>query len=267
MPELPDVEGFRRALARGLAGRRVVGVTVLDPGVLRNRTPSQFTRQVTGRRFAEPARAGKWLILPTDGETVLIHNGMTGRPYLADAGDEPNRYDRLVITTDDSQLHYSDLRKLRGIWLAATDLEVADVIGPQGQDAWHISVADFIDALRHRPGQLKPTLMDQTVIAGLGNMLSDELCWRAHLHPASSIPELSDDELTRLAGELRQILQAAVRAGHIPRTRTWLNSRRDQPDPAPCPRCGTTICRTRIGGRTSLWCPRCQPSLGQPPPV
>jgi formamidopyrimidine-DNA glycosylase len=258
MPELPDVEGFRRALSKGLAGRRVVDVTVLDPGVLRNRTPSQFTRQLTGRQFAEPARTGKWLILPTDGPSVLIHNGMTGRPSLADPGDEPDRYDRLVITTDDRELHYSDLRKLRGVWLAATEPEVTDVIGPHGHDAWPISVAAFIDAMHGRQGQLKPTLMDQKVIAGLGNMLSDEVCWRAHLHLASSIPNLTDDELTRLAGQLRQVLRAAVRAGHIPRTRSWLNSRRDYPDPAPCPRCGTTICRTRIGGRTSLWCPRCQ---------
>ena len=267
MPELPDVEGFRRALAEGLTGRRVVGVTVLDPGVLRNRTPSQFVRQLTGRRFVEPARSGKWLILPTDGSTLLIHNGMTGRPYLADPGEEPDRYDRLVITTDDHQLRYSDLRKLRGIWLAATDLEVADVIGPQGQDAGRMSDTDFIEAFRPRRGQLKPTLMDQTVIAGIGNMLSDEVCWRAYLHPASSIPELSDDELRRLARQLHQVLRAAIRAGHIPRTRSWLNSRRDRPDPAPCPRCGTTICRTRIGGRTSLWCPRCQPGLGQPRPA
>jgi formamidopyrimidine-DNA glycosylase len=259
MPELPDVEGFRRALAKGLTGRRVVDVTVLDPGVLRNRTPSQFTQQLTGRQFAEPARTGKWLILPTDGPSVLIHNGMTGRPYLADPGEELDRYDRLVITTDDGELHYSDLRKLRGVWLAATEPEVTNVIGPHGQDAWPISVAAFIDAMHGRQGQLKPTLMDQTVIAGLGNMLSDEVCWRAHLHPASSIPNLTDDELTRLAGQLRQVLRAAVRAGHIPRTRSWLNSRRDYPDPAPCPRCGTTTCRTRIGGRTSLWCPRCQP--------
>src|SRR6201994_2759927 len=104
MPELPDVEGFRRALAKGLAGRRIVRVTVIDPGVLRNRTPSQFIRQLTGRRFAEPARSGKWLILPTDGETVLIHSGMTGRPYLARPGDQPDRYDRLGITTEQAQL-------------------------------------------------------------------------------------------------------------------------------------------------------------------
>jgi formamidopyrimidine-DNA glycosylase len=260
MPELPDIEGFRRDLARRLPGREIVRVRVRDAGVLRNRTPVQLTRELCGRRFADPDRVGKWLILPTDGPTMLVHSGMTGRPYFADLEDQPDRYDRLVITTDAGQLRYADLRKLRGVWLAADYDEVANVIGPHGPDALHVSVADFADALRGRRGQLKPVLMDQSVVAGLGNMLSDEICWRAHLHPAMSTAELTDSDLDGLYVQLRAVLRAAVRWGHIPRTPTWLNSRRNAPDPAPCPRCGTTLCRTRIGGRTALWCPHCQPA-------
>jgi formamidopyrimidine-DNA glycosylase len=262
VPELPDVEGYRRELARHLPGHRILGIQILDGGVLRNRTPIQFTRQLTGRRFAEPDRAGKWLILPTDGPTVLIHSGMTGRPYFADPENELAPHDRLVITTDNGQLRYTDLRKLRGVWLAVSESEAADVVGLQGHDAFRISVADFIVALRRRRGQLKPALMDQAVIAGLGNMLSDEICWRAHLHPARSVHELTDHDLERLHAQMSAVLRTAVRRGQIPRTATWLNSRRDHPDPTPCPRCGTTICRTRIGGRTSLWCPHCQPATG-----
>jgi formamidopyrimidine-DNA glycosylase len=252
MPELPDVEGYRRDLTKHLPGYCVLRVQVRDKGVLRNRTPAEFTRQLTGRRFAVPSRLGKWLILPTNGPTVLIHSGMTGRPYFAGPGNEPDQYDRLVITTDGGQLRYSDLRKLRGIWLAANGPEAAEVIGTQGQDALHIPVADFIGAMRRRRGQLKPALMDQAIVAGLGNMLSDEICWRAHLHPATSIRDLTDHDLERLHAQLRAALRTAVRRGHIPRTPTWLNSGRDHPDPTPCPRCGTTLCRTRIGGRTSL---------------
>jgi formamidopyrimidine-DNA glycosylase len=259
MPELPDVEGYRRNLARHIPGRQIMGVQVRDAGVLRNSTPVELTGQLIGRRFADPDRVGKWLILPTDGPTVLVHSGMTGRPYFADPEEAPDRYDRLVITTDAGQLRYADLRKLRGVWLAADGHEVADVIGPHGPDALHVSVAEFVDALRRRRGQLKPALMDQAVIAGLGNMLSDEICWRAHLHPATSIPQLTDHDLDGLYEQLRAVLKAAARQGHIPRTPTWLNSRRNNPGPAPCPRCATTLCHTRIGGRTSLWCPHCQP--------
>jgi formamidopyrimidine-DNA glycosylase len=265
MPELPDVEGFRRAVATKLTGQRIVKVQVHDVGVLRNRTPKQVNEQLTGRRFREPDRLGKWLLLPTDGPCLLVHSGMTGRPYLANPDDEPDRYDRLVITTDVAQLRYADLRKLRGIWLAANDSEISEVIGAQGPDAFRISTVDFVEALRGRRGrrgrrgQLKAALLDQTFVAGLGNMLSDEICWRAHLHPAVSIPRLSDEELTRVAVQMQTVLRAAVRAGHIPRTRTWLTSRRATPDPAPCPRCATALRRTPVGGRTSLWCPHCQP--------
>lgn len=259
MPELPDVEGYRRALALALPGRDIVDVAVSDADILRNRTAAQFSRQLIGHRFGDPRRLGKWLILPTSGSSVVVHSGMTGRPYFARRGDEPDRYDRLVITTDGGQLHYADLRKLRGVWLAADEAELADLIGAQGPDAVQISPGDFVAALRERRGQLKAALMDQTLVAGLGNMLSDEICWRAHLHPAAAIARLGTDELERVGAQVRSVVRASVRAGHIPRTRTWLNSRRAAPDPAPCPRCATVLCRTRVAGRTSLWCPQCQP--------
>jgi formamidopyrimidine-DNA glycosylase len=101
-------------------------------------------------------------------------------------------------------------------------------------------------------------LMNQQVIAGLGNMLSDEICWRARIHPARTVTTLDDEELRRLHLAMRRSLRSAVKVGRIPRTRTWLSSARDR-DPAPCPRCRTMLRRSPIGGRTSIWCPNCQP--------
>jgi formamidopyrimidine-DNA glycosylase len=118
MPELPDVEGYRRALSQTLPGRRIVSVQVCDAGILRNRRPERLARDLTGRRFGRPTRLGKWLILPTDGPSLIVHNGMTGHPYFIGSGEPGDRYDRLVITTDAGQLRYADLRKLRGVWLA-----------------------------------------------------------------------------------------------------------------------------------------------------
>jgi formamidopyrimidine-DNA glycosylase len=259
MPELPDVEGYRRALANHLPGRSVIAVEVLDSGVLRNLAPRELRQELVGRLFAHPRRLGKWLILPTDGPRLMIHCGMTGRPYFVDAATDGDRFDRLVITTDRGQLRYADLRKLRGVWLAADEDSEQAVIGPQGPDAFGISSADFVAAVQGRRAHLKAALMDQTIVAGLGNMLSDEICWRAQLHPATPVAELTGIEVARLYRQLVLVLRAAVRAGHIPRTSTWLSSRRQYPDPAPCPRCGTTLRRSGIGGRTSLWCPHCQP--------
>ena len=264
MPELPDVEGYRNVLARALPASRIRSVQVLDDGVLRNATAEEFVNRIIGCEFQRPQRRGKWLILPTDGPTVLIHNGMTGRPYFTamgagtDAGTDPD--DRLVISTDRGDLHYADRRKLRGVWIVDEDTDVAAVIGEQGPDALTLSARAFRDALRGRRGAVKTTLMNQRVIAGLGNMLSDEICWRAGLHPGRALTSISDDEFGELHRATQRVLRAAVEKGRIPRTRSWLSASRDR-DPACCPRCKTTLRRTTIGGRTSIWCPYCQPDI------
>lgn len=259
MPELPDVEGFRRQLEHDLPGRRIRHVEVLDPGILRNVTAQVLARTLTGRRFKQPRRHGKWLILPTDGPTLVVHSGMTGHPYFARAGDAAEGRERLVISLDRGEFRYADLRKLRGIWLARDDEAVADVMGAQGPDALSMDVRRFAKALSGRRGALKPTLMNQSVIAGLGNLLTDEICWRARVNPCKAVTDLDDDEVRRLHTAMKRALHTAVRHGCVPSAPRWLTRVRDEPDPS-CPRCGTRLRRRRVAGRTTLWCPKCQPS-------
>ena len=258
MPELPDVEGFRRELTRTLPGRRVRHVDVRDAGVLRNTTAQTLGRSLGGHRFGTPRRHGKWLLLPTDGPTLLVHSGMTGHPYYARGGADEEGQERIVVTLDRGELRYADLRKLRGVWLADDDEAAAKVMGEQGPDALDIDLRAFRGALSGRRGRLKATLMDQSVIAGLGNLLTDEICWQARLHPARPVPRLDADEIRRLHATMRRVLRTAVRHGRVPGLPRWLTGVRDDPDPS-CPRCGSRLARGRAGGRTSLWCPRCQP--------
>jgi formamidopyrimidine-DNA glycosylase len=259
VPELPDVEGYRADLAATLPGRRICRVDVRDAGVLRNVSPRTLAHQLAGRRFAAPRRHGKWLLLPTDGPTVLVHSGMTGRPYYADDEQPEQGFERLVIALDRGQLRYADLRKLRGVWLAADEDEVAGVMGDQGPDALGLDLRSFARALRGRRGALKPTLMDQSVIAGLGNLLVDEICWRARLNPSRPVRSLDNDHVRALHTSMKRVLRSAVPHGCVPSLPRWLTRVRDDPDPT-CPRCGTRLVRSRISGRTSLWCPRCQPA-------
>lgn len=258
MPELPDIEGYRRQLARDLPGRRIQHVHVLDAGILRNSSASSFARRLNRRRFDEPARHGKWLLLPTDGPTVIVHSGMTGRPYFTMSTTEPDRYDRLCIELDRGELRYADLRKLRGIWLAADEIETADIIGAAGPDALTIGLDEFAATLANTRRRLKTALTDQSVIAGLGNLLSDEICWQAHIHPLRLCARLDATEVRTLHSVMRRVLRTSVRLGQVPRLRSWLTGRRDDSD-ARCPRCGTRLSRARNSGRMTLWCPRCQP--------
>ena len=261
MPELPDVEGFRRELAAALPRRRIRHVTVKDPGVLRNTTAKAFARRLTGHRFATPSRHGKWLMLLTDGPTLLIHSGMTGHPYYAADGADQIGHERLVMSLDKGELRYADLRKLRGVWLADDDEDVAHVTGPQGPDALGLGLRAFREVLagkRTGPRSLKATLMDQSVIAGLGNLLTDEICWRARIRPTRRVAELDDDDVAVLHRAMTQVLRTAVRHGRVPGLAGWLTGARDEPDPH-CPRCGARLDHGRVGGRTTLWCPRDQP--------
>ena len=130
-------------------------------------------------------------------------------------------------------------------------------LGPLGPDAARITATQLHAALDHRRTALKTALMDQAAIAGIGNTLSDEVLWRARLHPQTRADSLSPPQLAHLHAALRDRVRRAARAGAIPRTPPWLTSQRGSSAPM-CPRCGAPLERTRVTGRTALWCPRCQ---------
>jgi formamidopyrimidine-DNA glycosylase len=260
MPELPDVEGYRRVLERGV-GRVVERVTVIDDGVLRNTSAAGLGRALHGRRLSHPGRHGKWLLVRTDGPIVLMHFGMTGELLWSPDDGDRDPHDRVVLVTDRGELRYRDQRKLQGIWLAHDDDEIESITGHQGPDALGISRDALEAALAGKRGGLKSTLMDQAVIAGLGNLLTDEILWRARLHPARPAGELAADELGRLHRATGSVLRASVRVGRVPPRRSWLTGVRDRDRPV-CPRCNTSLRQSRVGGRRSWWCPRCQPAQG-----
>ncbi|MGP4110003.1 Fpg/Nei family DNA glycosylase [Streptomyces sp. 4N509B] len=302
MPELPDVEGFRRVLAEYGQGRRIEGVDVADTGVLHGVTAPRLARELTGRHFTEPDRRGKWLLGHTDGgggggagsarggkgrdrdggdgdggdgdggdgdggdgdggdgPTVMLHFGMTGT-LVRESPDAPaHPHDRVTFTLDDDhQLRYRDQRKLQGLWLATSKEAVGRVIGDQGPDALALRGGELASALAGRRGRIKSTLVDQSVVAGLGNLLGDEILWRARVHPDRQTSHLSDDERRRLDASLRRVLRESVSAGYVPTRRSWLTGRRYDEDPR-CPRCDGPLSRTRTAGRATTYCPRCQPA-------
>lgn len=255
MPELPDVEGYRRELAKRLPGRRVRDVTVTDAGVLRNSSATAFVDHLRGHRFTTPGRHGKWLLLPTDGPTLVVHSGMTGRPRWERADDPPDRFDRVRIRLDRGELRYADMRKLRGLWLVDGPDELARVIGRSGPDALTASRDEFARALSSGRRVLKTALTDQAVLAGLGNLLSDEICWQARVHPLRTCGSLDGTEVSALYSTMRRVLRTSVRHQCVPSLRNWLTRVRDDKH-AVCPRCDAPLERARNQGRMTVWCPR-----------
>jgi formamidopyrimidine-DNA glycosylase len=251
VPELPDVEGFRRTFARHAEGKRVHGVRAVDRGMLRTSSPAGLGRALSGRRFASPRRHGKLLIMPTDGPALLLHFGMTGA--FVWSGDD-HRHDRLVLEFDDGDLHFRNMRRLGGIWLAKDDRELARIEGGLGPDWLDVSRSDLDERLAKRRGSIKATLMDQSFAAGLGNLTADESLWQARIDPRRRVPSLDEGQRDVLYRKIQKVLRDSLPYGHVPGKRSWLTGARDRRD-ATCPRCGSRLRRVKVSGRTTVFCP------------
>ncbi|NIK59783.1 Fpg/Nei family DNA glycosylase [Kribbella shirazensis] len=261
MPELPDVEGFRRVLTEHALGRRIRQVEVLDAGVLRGVTGAGLRRALTGHQFREPWRHGKHLVVPVtgsrDGAAVLLHFGMTGSLYWA-VDEKRQRFDRVVFGFAHGELRFQDMRKLHGLRYAPDRETVERLLAGLGPDAAELTSAGLRDRLAARRGQVKPALMDQSTVAGLGNLLTDEILWRARIDPHRSCTQLDGADIRRLHTRMRTVLRQSIAAGRVPPRKNWLTGRRDDPAGS-CPRCGTPLSHAWVGGRGTTWCRHCQP--------
>lgn len=260
MPELPDVEGFGRVLAEHALSEPVRDVEVLDEQVLRGVEPRHLRESVKGHRFGRPSRHGKWLVVPVQQgkPTLLLHFGMTGSLQWAQRDEPRHRHDRVVFTFPDGELRYRDMRKLTGIHLARDDSERRAALADLGPDAASVSRQELADVLAGVRRRLKPALVDQSLIAGLGNLLVDEILWRARLNPRLSTETLRPADVTRLHARMTTVLKQSMSEGRVPPRASWLTGRRDEPQGS-CPRCGTPLRHARLDGRSTVWCPNCQP--------
>jgi formamidopyrimidine-DNA glycosylase len=259
VPELPDVEHARGILSRHATGRRIQRVVTADPGILRNTGPVDLDRALRGHRFEEPERHGKWLLAWTTGPALLFHFGMTGLLIPANGPGGRHRHDRVIVELDRGELRYRNMRKLGGVWLAHDRTEAGTILGPLGPDALSLDRRGFRSLLERRRGRVKAALMDQRLLAGIGNLLADEVLWRAGIHPAQRIEDLGPAERDRLFQATRSVVRTSVeRFDRLPSG--WLIHVRGRPDAA-CPRCGTPLGRTVVGGRTTYFCPKHQPAI------
>jgi formamidopyrimidine-DNA glycosylase len=259
VPELPDVEGFRRYLARHAEGQRIVAVHVPDRQIVRNRSPQALGRALRNARFAAPTRHGKWLIAPVDdGPTeILLHFGMTGLLAWSDDGGARHRHDRLIFVCERGELRYNNMRRFGGVWLARDAGERDRITGPLGPDAAKITREEFERLIAARRGGAKAALMDQRLLAGVGNLLSDEILWRSRIDPHTPIAGLGPARRRRLYDAVHAAVTESIRYGRVPHGRRWLTRVRDERG-ARCPRCGAPLKRATVAGRTASWCPRCQ---------
>jgi formamidopyrimidine-DNA glycosylase len=274
MPELPEVECIAQALRSGsdgippLPGMQIDRVLLRWPGHIARPSPSTFRRRIRGRTILDVRRRGKYLVFPLDGETMLIHLRMSGDLTMSPIGSEPGRFDRTVFTfTDPWELRFSDSRKFGKISLVSDPQSVLGNLGPEPLDK-SFTARELASRLAGRRRMLKPLLMDQTFIAGLGNIYVDEGLHRAGLHPLRTTESLAEDEVNALWRGIRAALRAGLR--HNGASIDWVyrggefqnRFRVYQRSGEPCYRCKTPIQRIVVAQRGTHFCPECQPEGG-----
>jgi formamidopyrimidine-DNA glycosylase len=246
MPELPEAERARQTL-ESVLGRRIAEVDDRDTYVSRPHAPGQIADALVGHRFVTANRRGKSLWLETDdGPVLALHLGMTGQIVLDP--EEPIRSDRFTVRFEDGgSFALRDKRRLGRAYLNPTLVRV-------GPDAAEVGREDFRRLIGAGRAPVKARLMDQRAISGVGNLLADQALWQARLAPTRRTSTLSTEELDRLRREVRSAVRSAIRKGGA-HTGAFIAQRREE---GSCPRDGHPLSRTRIGGRTTYWCPECQ---------
>ncbi len=299
MPELPEVETVRRQLADVLPGRTVTAVDVQLPRVVQNATPEELEALVVGRTFAAVRRRGKYLLLPfaadgtphgaavnvhdddghgaaerdagERGPQLVVHLRMTGSLMVVDADTELNPYTRVVFALDDGrELRFADVRTFGTIHFVGDGRPGPTGLAALGPEplADEFTPQVLAQALAGRKAPVKAVLLDQRRVAGLGNIYVDEALHAAGIHPERAAGELTDEEIERLHGSVRAVLEEAVAKGGTT-IRDYVNSRGEEGQfqlylhvygraGEPCRRCHAPIERLKVAGRGTHVCPRCQ---------
>ena len=280
MPELPEVETVARDLAPRIVGATITGARATWARTLRTHSPETFGEAVAGRRVEAVGRRGKQLVIDLSGDAALtVHLKMTGQLFVVRAEAPVDPYVRLVLElADGREVRFRDIRKFGRVGLYGRDPATGELVtevggtalfgdvGPEPLDE-AFTLRDFRRLIRRRKGRLKPLLLDQSFLAGVGNIYADEALWAARLHPLRTTGTLRTADERHLYEEIRRILREAVeRRGSSIDDYTAPDGDGEmqehlqvyQRTGEPCPRCGRPIKRIVIGARSTHFCSWCQ---------
>lgn len=269
MPELPEVETSVRVLRPSLLGRTITGVRNTWPRHVVVPSVTELRERIRGRRIEAAGRRGKYLIFTlSEDETLIVHLRMSGHLSVVDADEPVDAYTHTIFELDDGrELRFRDQRKFGCVYLVHEPEEVLGKLGPEPLEP-DFTVEVLRERLRGRKRTLKPLLLDQSFIAGVGNIYADEALFDARLHPQRTADTVTADEIAALHAGLQKALSEGIaREGASITTyrkpdgekgdmqnATQVYDRKGQP----CNRCGTPIEKMMLGGRGTHYCPSCQ---------
>jgi formamidopyrimidine-DNA glycosylase len=273
VPELPEVETYIRALAPLLHGRRIAGAHVYWPRTIATPDADAFIHLIKGRGFVHFDRRGKYMLFGLDsGETLIVHLRMTGELRVQPAALTPDKHTHLVLDLDSGErLHFRDQRKFGRIWLVDDVTHVLAKLGPEPFSEDFTSEG-LIDALAGRTAAIKALLLDQSIVAGVGNIYADEALFRAKIDPRRAGGDLTTAEVCCLWQSVRDVLQMGIELrgsslGTGPQNYTPPDGLPGEAQEShqvfrrtglPCLKCGTPVERVVLAQRSTHFCPSCQ---------
>ena len=271
MPELPEVETIARALRQGeRGGRSILNRTVLSAEVnwarsIAEPAAAEFCARIAGKKILDVGRRGKFIVISTSGGTLLVHLRMSGDLVVAGEQEPASQHDRVLLHLDDrSRLAFNDARKFGRMWLVDDPQRVTVGLGPEPLDDG-LTADIFYARLQKKSRQLKTLLLDQSFLAGLGNIYTDEALNLARLSPLENSSQVTRQQAGTLLEAIRAVLQEGIRRNGA--SIDWVYRGGDfqnhfrvyQRTGQPCPQCGAPVERIVVGQRGTHYCPVCQP--------
>ncbi|HEX6269568.1 MAG TPA: bifunctional DNA-formamidopyrimidine glycosylase/DNA-(apurinic or apyrimidinic site) lyase [Anaerolineales bacterium] len=264
MPELPEVESIARKLKPELVGKTVFEAQLRWPRTLASPSVKKFKQQIKGQKIVAVGRRAKFLNISLSEAALLIHLRMSGGLFIRESRRKPEKHDRLILKlTSDKSLVFNDTRKFGRVWLTTDPESVLGKLGPEPLTRSFTSQWLHM-ALRSKHRQLKPLLLDQTFLAGLGNIYTDEALHTAKLHPLAASDSVTAEQAQALQAAVRRVLKEGIRRNGasidwVYRGGEYQNHFRVYDRAGkPCPVCGTKIERILVGQRSTHYCPNCQ---------
>lgn len=268
MPELPEVQTIIEDLRKEIRGARIVDIKTITRSIWRYKYPHR--RNIVGATVSDLVRRGKYILIYLSNNNIfIVHLGMTGKLILISSGSRPERHTHVILKFVEYEIHYNDVRRFGFMDLVNIDnLTNISYLRKLGPDPFEIEKTEFIGLIRSKKRMIKPLLLDQNIISGLGNIYSDEILFKARIHPRAVSSKISKKRLANLYDASLEILKKAIKARgssisnyvdgsgvrglyqnlHLVYGREGKS----------CRGCGAKIRREIIGSRSAHFCPRCQ---------
>ena len=272
MPELPEVETVKETLKKKILNKTIDSVIVRYSGIIEGISTDDFTTKLKGQTFRNITRRGKWLIFHLDDYYLLSHLRMEGKYFLKDENMEFGKHEHVIFRfTDHTDLRYQDTRKFGRMLLVDKDkLNDTRPMLELGLEPWdkNLTIDYLKDKYKNKKLPIKTVILDQSIITGIGNIYADEILFLSNINPLVSASSLKDKDLENIISNTKIVLEKAILEGGTTirsytsdlgvtgrfQNELFVHCRENEK----CQKCGSIILKTRVGGRGTYYCPKCQ---------